>query len=345
MRQFLITVAAILGTTSLMAQESERLYLSGTDKDHTRTWEFFCTGGMNSGRWTTIEVPSCWELQGFGTYNYGHDRPHADEQGRYRYTFKVPSSMKGRTVYLVFDGKTIATETDIIDLATGRQVATLKGDTTVSGHVGGVKPWSPETPWRYEAVVRLMKGRKPLHVYRQRFGFRTIEFRERDGFYLNGQRVMFKGVCRHTFWPESGRTSSPALAIEDVNLIKDMNMNAVRMSHYPPDEYFLDTCDSLGLMVIDELAGWQKQYDTDVARRLVCAMIERDVNHPSIMIWANSNEGGFNKDIRSDYTMLDPQRRKVVEPGRTAEPQGPLRPCRHSRHRLLRRRIESHLTQ
>lgn len=368
MRQFLITVAAILGTTSLMAQESERLYLSGTDKDHTRTWEFFCTGGMNSGRWTTIEVPSCWELQGFGTYNYGHDRPHADEQGRYRYTFKVPSSMKGRTVYLVFDGsmtdtevkvngqsagerhqgafypfrydvtsllnfggrdnllevtvskesanesinraerqadywifggifrpvyllavprqhidrvaidaradgsfsmhvaidgKTIATETDIIDLATGRQVATLKGDTTVSGHVGGVKPWSPETPWRYEAVVRLMKGRKPLHVYRQRFGFRTIEFRERDGFYLNGQRVMFKGVCRHTFWPESGRTSSPALAIDDVNLIKDMNMNAVRMSHYPPDEYFLDTCDSLGLLVIDELAGWQKQYGID----------------------------------------------------------------------------------
>ena len=98
MRHVLITVAALLGSFSALGQESERLYLSGTDKDHTRTWEFFCTGGMNSGRWTTIEVPSCWELQGFGTYNYGHDRPHADEQGRYRYTFKVPSSMKGRTV-------------------------------------------------------------------------------------------------------------------------------------------------------------------------------------------------------------------------------------------------------
>ena len=419
MRHILLTLAASLAISSLQAQESERIYLSGTDKDHTRTWDFFCTGGANSDRWTKIEVPSCWELQGFGTYNYGHDRPHADEQGKYRYTFQVPRSMKGKTVYLVFDGsmtdtevwvnglsagekhqgafypfrydiskvlnydgkdnllevtvskessnesinraerqadywifggifrpvyllavpqqhinrvaidaradgsfsmqvaidgKTLTTETDIVDLGSGQKIATLKGDTLVKGQVDGVKCWSPETPHRYEAVVKLMKGRKPLHVYRQRFGFRTIEFRERDGFYLNGRRVMFKGVCRHTFWPESGRTSSPALAIEDVNLIKDMNMNAVRMSHYPPDEYFLDVCDSLGLFVIDELAGWQKQYDTDVARRLVRTMIERDVNHPSIMIWANSNEGGFNKDIRPDYAMLDPQKRKVVEP-------------------------------
>ena len=419
MRHILLTLAAILAVSSLQAQESERFYLSGTDKDHTRTWDFYCTGGANSGQWTKIEVPSCWELQGFGTYNYGHDRPHADEQGKYRYTFQVPRSMKGKSIYLVFDGsmtdtevwvngqsagekhqgafypfrydiskmlnydskdnllevtvskessnetinraerqadywifggifrpvyllavpqqhidrvaidaradgsfsmhvaidgKTYTTETDIVDLETGQKIATLKGDTTVNGHVNNVKQWSPETPHRYEAVVKLTKGRKPLHVYRQRFGFRTIEFRERDGFYLNGQRVMFKGVCRHTFWPESGRASSPALAIEDVNLIKDMNMNAVRMSHYPPDEYFLDVCDSLGLFVIDELAGWQKQYETSVARRLVRAMIERDVNHPSIMIWANSNEGGFNKDIRPDYAMLDPQKRKVVEP-------------------------------
>ena len=419
MRLLGILCAALLCSASIMAQETERFYLSGTDKDHTRSWDFFCTGGMNSGRWTTIEVPSCWELQGFGTYNYGHDRPHADEKGLYRYRFQVPPTMKGKRIFLVFDGsmtdtevsvngqsagekhqgafypfrydvsrllnyggkenllevtvskesadesinraerqadywifggifrpvyllavpqqhinrvaidaradgnfsmkvaidgKTVATETDIVDLKTGQKIATLKGDSLVKGHVDGVKCWSPETPHRYEAVVKLMKGRKPLHVYRQRFGFRTIEFRERDGFYLNGQRVMFKGVCRHTFWPESGRTSSPALAVEDVNLIKDMNMNAVRMSHYPPDEYFLDVCDSLGLMVIDELAGWQKQYDTPVARRLVRAMIERDVNHPSIMIWANSNEGGFNKDIRPDYAQLDPQRRKVVEP-------------------------------
>ena len=91
-------------------------------------------------------------------------------------------------------------------------------------------------------------------------------------------------------------------------------MNAVRMSHYPPDQYFLDVCDSLGLYVIDELAGWQKRYDTPTARRLVKSMITRDVNHPSIVIWANGNEGGFPQDVREDYSIYDPQKRQVVEP-------------------------------
>ncbi|WP_315816681.1 glycoside hydrolase family 2 TIM barrel-domain containing protein [Paraflavitalea speifideaquila] len=78
--------------------------------------------------------------------------------------------------------------------------------------------------------------------------------------------MIFKGVNRHSFWPASGRTLSKAISIDDVALMKDMNMNAVRMSHYPPDQHFLDVCDSLGLLVIDELTGWQK-----------CMMIPRHV--------------------------------------------------------------------
>ena len=96
--------------------------------------------------------------------------------------------------------------------------------------------------------------------------------------------------------------------------MKDMNMNAVRMSHYPPDQYFLDVCDSLGMFVLDELGGWQKFYDTPTAKRLVKQMVERDVNHPSVILWDNGNEGGFNKDVRSDYALYDPQKRTVIEP-------------------------------
>ncbi len=110
------------------------------------------------------------------------------------------------------------------------------------------------------------------------------------------------------------RTSSKQLAIDDVKLMKEMNMNAVRMSHYPPDQYFLDVCDSLGMFVLDELAGWQKFYDTPTAQRLVKQMVERDVNHPSIVLWDNGNEGGFNKDVRGDYALYDPQKRTVIEP-------------------------------
>ena len=91
----------------------------------------------------------------------------------------------------------------------------------------------------------------------------------RYGFYVNGEKVKFKGVNRHSFWPSSGRSASRALSIMDVELMKDMNMNAVRMSHYPPSQHFLEVTDSLGLFVINELTGWQNAYDTEVGKKLV----------------------------------------------------------------------------
>jgi hypothetical protein len=70
---------------SSFSQETITKYLSGTDKDHTVQWDFYCSGGRRSGTWTKIAVPSNWELQGFGTYNYGHDKVKANEQGHYKH--------------------------------------------------------------------------------------------------------------------------------------------------------------------------------------------------------------------------------------------------------------------
>ena len=196
--------------------------------------------------------------------------------------------------------------------------ATVNKDTTGKAIIKGTftKPalWNPEFPNRYQVVVSINAGKQTIHEISQKFGFRTVEVRPGDGIYVNSQKIKFKGICRHTFWPSSGRTSSKQLAIDDVNLMKDMNMNAVRMSHYPPDQYFLDVCDSIGLFVLDELGGWQKYYDTPTAKRLVRQVVERDVNHPSIVLWDNGNEGGFNKDVRNDYALYDPQIRTVIEP-------------------------------
>lgn len=420
------------GTFSLAAntvsaqQQTETLYLSGTDKDHRAEWQFMCTDGAHSRQWTTIAVPSCWEQEGFGHYNYGHDRPPHTEQGIYRTSFTMPRQWDGKRVFIVFEGVMTDAEVrvnghlagpvhqgafyrfkyDISSLIDRRQTnqlevivskesanksvneaerradywifggifrpvyleaqpqtfidrvaidarhtgelqadvwvdATQKGPYTVDvailddkgNRIGQSQPvaltndsarvslridhpktWTSETPNLYTARFNLYMDGRRAHTYDKRFGFRTIEFRERDGFYVNGVKIKFKGVCRHTFWPESGRTSSKALAIEDVNLIKDMNMNAVRMSHYPPDQYFLDVCDSLGLYVVDELAGWQAAYDDTTAVRLVHEMIRRDVNHPSIVIWSNGNEGGFPKAARPWYGWLDLQGRHVIEP-------------------------------
>ena len=197
-------------------------------------------------------------------------------------------------------------------------VSVVNNDTTGKAIIRGTfaKPalWNPEFPNRYQVVVSISAGKKVIHQMTQKFGFRTVEVRLEDGIYVNNHKIIFRGVCLHTFLPSSGRTSSKQLAIDDINLMKDMNMNAVRMSHYPTDQYFLDVCDSLGLFVLDELAGWQKFYDTPTAQRLVKELVVRDVNHPSIVLWDNGNEGGFNKDVRGDYALYDPQKRTVIEP-------------------------------
>ena len=155
---------------------------------------------------------------------------------------------------------------------------------------------------------------------RQKFGFRTIEYRHtyagdnEDGVFINGQKVIFKGVNRHSFRPESGRTLSKAKNIEDVLLIKSMNMNAVRLSHYPADPEFLDACDSLGLYVECEQPGWHWAHETIVGSQIVEEMVTRDVNHPSIIFWSNGNEGGFNYELEPVFTKYDIQQRVVLYP-------------------------------
>jgi hypothetical protein len=428
MKRFILLSLITISFLRAEAQKTEVQYLSGTDKDHMVQWDFFCTNGMNSGKWGRIGVPSNWELQGFGTYLYGKVNKEYNEKGLYKYEFTVSKAWKKKKVFIVFEGSMTDTEVkingklagaihqgafyrfkyDISDLlnfdaknllevavskesanesvnraerisdywvfggifrpvylealpvqyidrlainaradgsfymdvytkGSGKakvinaQIQNLDGkpfgqslgtsisrDTTgkavISGSFTKSALWNPEFPNLYQVVVSMADGKKVIHQITQKFGFRTVEVRQGDGIYVNGQKIIFRGVCRHTFWPSSGRTSSRQLAIDDVNLMKDMNMNAVRMSHYPPDQYFLDVCDSMGMFVLDELAGWQKFYDTPTAKRLVRQVVERDVNHPSVVLWDNGNEGGFNKDVRGDYALYDPQKRTVIEP-------------------------------
>jgi hypothetical protein len=416
------------------AASTEVRYLSGTGKDDTVLWDFFCTGGRKSGSWTKIPVPSNWEQQGFGGYNYGRNRisatnPLADEQGKYRLQFAVPTSWIGKNVRLVFDGSMTDTEVwvngqsagpvhqgsfyrfkyDITPLvkfghanlleitvskvSTNESVnraersgvdywvfggifrpvylevlpqrfldwtainARADGSFTVDLHMAGPgahgdqvtgqildpsgrpagkafseqllleedalrletkiaapKLWTAETPSLYRLRVSLFRKGKLLHSITERFGFRTFEVRAGDGLYLNGQRILLKGANRHSFWPETGRTLSRKISYDDVKLIKELNMNAVRMSHYPPDLHFLEACDELGLYVLDELGGWQRSYDTPTGKRLISEMVPRDVNHPSILFWDNGNEGGWNRDNDDEFAKWDPQKRSVLHP-------------------------------
>ena len=95
------------------AQKTEILYLSGLDKDHTVQWDFFCTNGRNSGKWSKIAVPSNWELQGFGSYLYGRPDMTANEKGLYKYEFTVSKNWNKKRVYIVFEGSMTDTEVKI----------------------------------------------------------------------------------------------------------------------------------------------------------------------------------------------------------------------------------------
>ena len=194
-------------------------------------------------------------------------------------------------------------------------IAAGEASTVVRGRLENVRAWTAETPHRYRVHLALLgAGGTPLHGVSQRFGFRTIEVRPNDGIYLNGRKIVLKGTNRHAFWPETGRTVSREQSYADVRLMKEANLNAVRMSHYSPDEHFLEACDELGMYVLDELAGWQKAYGTEVGARLVGELVRRDVNHPSIVLWDNGNERGWNEKNDGEFAKWDPQGRAVLHP-------------------------------
>src|SRR5689334_9430175 len=105
-KRFAIAITMLLLSGISMAQSTEQLYLSGKGKDDMVNWQFLCTAGMNSGKWTTIGVPSCWELQGFGKYDYGFakDSLRGKEKGLYKYNFTAPPAWKDKVVNIVFEG-------------------------------------------------------------------------------------------------------------------------------------------------------------------------------------------------------------------------------------------------
>src|SRR4051812_30480273 len=103
LQQFALPYLLLLPTFSF-SQKTEIQFLSGTDKDNTVEWDFMCTAGRNSGKWTKIPVPSNWEFMGFGNYTYGSEKEDSSEAGLYRYHFNVAKTWANKEVFIVFDG-------------------------------------------------------------------------------------------------------------------------------------------------------------------------------------------------------------------------------------------------
>ncbi len=150
------------------------------------------------------------------------------------------------------------------------------------------KPWSPEDPQRYVCRVTLRRKDETMDVQEARFGFRTAEFKA-DGLYLNGKKYFMRGLNRHQSYPYIGYAATESLQREDARILKEeLGCNAVRTSHYPQSQHFIDECDRLGLLVFTEIPGWQHIGDAkwqDQAVENVREMILQYRNHPSIILW------------------------------------------------------------
>ncbi|MBR4462592.1 MAG: glycoside hydrolase family 2 protein [Erysipelotrichaceae bacterium] len=178
--------------------------------------------------------------------------------------------------------------------------------------VEGVKEWSIDDPTLYLCEVSLENGSKK----EVRFGFRTICFKA-DGFYLNGKRLVMRGLDRHQCYPYVGYAVSDSLQREDARILKkELCCNAVRTSHYPQSQAFIDACDELGLLVFTEIPGWQHIGDEDW-KEVACQNVEEMVlqyrNHPSIVLWGvrineSQDDDEFYARTNAISHRLDPSR-------------------------------------
>ena len=165
----------------------------------------------------------------------------------------------------------------------------------------GVRLWDFAHPQLYGVDVRLLDGTRVIDADSRRIGFRAAQFTD-QGFSLNGRIVKLRGLDRHQTFPFVGQAMPARVQRRDAWILrKDLKCNIVRTSHYPQSRHFLDACDELGLLVLEEIPGWQHIGDQawqDFSVDNVNRMIRRDWNHPSIVLWGvRINESKDNHDF------------------------------------------------
>jgi beta-galactosidase len=198
------------------------------------------------------------------------------------------------------DGRlTVLAEEGDLRLLDARGRAVVQGalqNGRFDGEVRAPRLWSAEDPALY--TLELTSGGETVSAA---LGFRDVEIRDRH-LLINGQPVLFAGVNRHEHDDTRGRAVTRAAMEQDVRLMKQFNVNAVRTSHYPNDPYWLELCDRFGLYVIDEANVESHAYYDELCRdpryrnqwvERVANMVERDKNHPSVIAWSLGNESGY----------------------------------------------------
>lgn len=282
------------------------IYLYSTDEVRIR--DFSIRAGLdNAYKNGTLDVDV--ELKSFRTAN---------------------SNMKVEMVLIDDNGKRIITQSKPATL-NSNGTASLK----FSHKISSAKQWSNETPYLYSVVLNLMDDAGNLiESTSAKTGFRKVEIKNAQ-LLLNGKPLMVRGVNVHEHHQHTGHVVDRETMLKDIQLMKQFNINAVRMSHYPHSTLWYQLCDEYGLLVCDEAniethgmgAEWQGGYDksrhpahlpewADAHRDRIVRMYERDKNHPSIIMWSMGNECGNGPIFYDMYKWLkerDPSRPVLFE--------------------------------
>ena len=277
-------------------------------------------------RWcdgTYLEDQDFWRMTGLArdTYIFSRDKKRVEDvrviasaDGTADITAEVTKGVSQIKFIIVdpFD-KEIAAETVAVSTKakSERGLATAK----VKIQIPAVKQWTAETPWLYTLKMVSYDAKGKTEVSMLQIGFRDVEIK--DGQLLvNGQPVLIKGANRHEMNPYKGYVVSEADMIQDIMIMKQLNINAVRTCHYPNDPLWYSLCDRYGLYVVDEanneshgMGYGEGSLAHDVSYQhahleRMKRMVQRDFNHPSVIIWSMGNEAGHGVNFMKGYEMI-----------------------------------------
>ncbi|MBQ8463787.1 MAG: beta-galactosidase [Prevotella sp.] len=284
---------------------------------------------MQVMRWcdgSYLEDQDFWRFTGIAREVYLYARPKAhiedlvitqdyiDGKGILNVNIKAPKGTTPEAVLTDAKGQQVATLTAAANSYVPSVVSDLRSSASLFTLHSSllVKPWSAEVPNLYNVMITLKKGDQVLEVIRQRVGFRHIEIKGGQ-LLINGQPILIKGADRHELDPDGGYIVSVERMIQDIKIMKELNINAVRTCHYPDDPRWYDLCDEYGIYLTAEanLESHGMGYgDRTLAKRADFEQmhLERNQgnvlsfrNHPSIIVWSLGNEAGYGPNFEKCY--------------------------------------------
>ena len=290
-------------------------------EDNLLTFQVF---RWNDG--TYLEDQDFWRLSGVARDSYLYSRPKEGQLEDIRVTPDLINDYKDGTLDINLKIKGNAVVKLSLDNPKGETVATGSvygpGEKKLIMEVKDPAKWTAETPNLYSLTAMGEKGGKTLEVVPLKVGFRKVEIKDKQ-LMVNGKPIIVKGVNRHELDPDNGYVVSRERMLQDLRIMKENNINAVRTSHYPNDVAWYELCDSVGMYVVAEanLESHGMGYGSEtLAANKDWALahlqrnqrnVARNFNHPSVIIWSMGNEAGNGDNFKNVYEWLkkeDPSR-------------------------------------